>query len=93
MASEVSIFGAEDDRAPTVEELKRELVEALDRQTATAEVLRIISSSPSGVKPVFNAILVRAVSLCNAAFGVIFRFDGELIHVVAHQNSRHVFLA
>ena len=78
--------GAEHDREPTVEELKRELVETLNRQTATVEVLRIISSSPSRIEPVFKAILERAVSFCDAVFGVIYRFDGEQIHVVAHHN-------
>ena len=64
----------------------RELAEALDRQTATAEVLRVISSSPTGIEPVFNAILRRAVSFCGATFGVIYRFDGEQMHVMAHHN-------
>ena len=86
MPSESSMSGAEHDREPTVEELKRELVETLNRQTATAEVLRIISSSPSRIEPVFKAILERAVSFCDAVFGVIYRFDGEQIHVVAHHN-------
>jgi hypothetical protein len=86
MPSEVSISGH--DREPTAEELKRELAEALDRQTATAEVLRVISSSPRRGEPVFSAILERAVSFCNAMFGVIYRFDGEQIHVVAHHGAR-----
>ena len=86
MPSEASMSGAEHDREPTVEELKRELVETLNRQTATVEVLRIISSSPSRIEPVFKAILERAVSFCDAVFGVIYRFDGEQIHVVAHHN-------
>jgi signal transduction histidine kinase len=86
MPSEVSMPGAGHDREPTAEELKRELAEPLDRQTATAEVLRVISSSPRRGEPVFNAILERAVSFCNAMFGVIYRFDGEQIHVVAHHN-------
>src|SRR5262245_52838890 len=64
----------------------RDLTEALDRQTATAEILQVISSSPTQVEPVFNAILRRAISLCDALFGVIYRFDGELIHVEAHHN-------
>jgi signal transduction histidine kinase/CRP-like cAMP-binding protein len=64
----------------------REHAEALNWQTATAEVLQVISSSPTQVEPVFTSILQRAVSLCDALFGVIYRFDGELMHFVAHHN-------
>jgi GAF domain-containing protein len=56
--------------------------EALDRQTATSEILRVISSSPTDVQPVFEAVLASGVRLCGARFGGVFRFDGELIHLV-----------
>ncbi len=62
--------------------LFRETQEALERQTATAEILQVISSSPTDVKPVFDAIAERAAALCNADTAASFRFDGELLHVV-----------
>ncbi|HYU12418.1 MAG TPA: GAF domain-containing protein [Stellaceae bacterium] len=58
--------------------------EALERQTATTEILRIISSSPTDVQPTFDAIAAKATTLCDAASGGVFRFDGSLIHFVAH---------
>ena len=64
----------------------RELTEALEQQTATAEILGVISSSPTDVQPVFDTIVRNAVTLCEALFGAVFRFDGELIHLVAHHN-------
>jgi len=67
------------------EALKRE-AEALDQQTATAEILRVISSSPTDVQPVFRTIAESAVRLSGALFGSVYRFDGGLIHMVAHHN-------
>ncbi len=64
----------------------RELAEALEQQTATAEILRVISGSPTDAQPVFDMIARRAVELCNGEYGAVFRFDGELIHFVAHHN-------
>ena len=63
-----------------VARLTRELNEALERQAATAEILRLISSSPTGVQPVFDAIVRNFVSLCGSVFGSIYTFDGELVH-------------
>src|SRR5262249_30258361 len=60
------------------------LTEALDQQTATSEVLRIISRSQTDVQPVFDAIVQSAIRLCGALYGGVYRFDGELIHAVAH---------
>ena len=62
-----------------VEERTAELRETLDYQTATAEILRVISSSPTDVQPVFDTIAERAARLCDANFGFVFTFDGELI--------------
>src|SRR5262245_16967880 len=59
-----------------------ELVEAQEQRAATAEILRVISRSPSDVQPVFEAVLASGVRLCRASFGGVFRFDGELIHFV-----------
>jgi GAF domain-containing protein len=62
------------------------VTEALEQQTATAEILRVISSSPTDAQPVFDTIVRSAVRLCNGLFSVLFQFDGELIHHVAQHN-------
>jgi signal transduction histidine kinase len=62
------------------------LTESLERQTATSEILRVISSSPTDVQPVFDTIVRNAVRLCGAVQGHVYRFDGELIHLVAQHN-------
>jgi GAF domain-containing protein len=60
--------------------------EALEQQTATAEILRIISSSPTDTQPVFDTIVSSAVRLCDGLFSALYKFDGELIHFVAQHN-------
>ena len=64
-----------------VEDRTRELTQTLDYQTATAEILGVISSSPTNVQPVFDIIAERAARLCEAKFGLVFTFDGEFINV------------
>jgi two-component system NtrC family sensor kinase len=66
--------------------LLNELHESLDRQTAAADVLRIISSSPGDLKPVFATILDNALNLCDAAFGFVATYDGERFHRAAQQD-------
>ena len=66
--------------------LFNETKEALEQQTATAEILKVISGSPTEVQPVFDAIAQSAVRLCSAMFGAVFRYDGELVHFAAHHG-------
>jgi GAF domain-containing protein len=66
--------------------LFNETKEALEQQTATSEILRVISDSPTDVQPVFDAIIKSAVTLCNGVFGSLDRFDGDLIYPVATHN-------
>src|SRR5262249_19474768 len=71
---------------PKVARLTPELSEALYRQAATSEVLRIISSSPTDAQPVFDTIARSAARLCKAQFCYVFRFDGKLIHFAAQHG-------
>ena len=64
-----------------------DLSEALEQQTATADVLHIISSSPGNLEPVFQAILEKAVSICDAKFGTLFHFDCSAFHLAARVNA------
>jgi signal transduction histidine kinase/DNA-binding response OmpR family regulator len=62
---------------------ERELREAREQQAATGEVLRIISSSPGELEPVFEAMLANATRICEAKFGVLFRSEGDALRAVA----------
>src|SRR5215831_213878 len=63
-----------------------ELTTALDKQTATSDILRVISQSPTDVQPVFDAIVQSAVRLCGAIYGNVYKVNDGEIHLVAHHN-------
>ncbi len=69
-----------------LEAKNEDLGESLDQQTATGEILRVISSAQTDVQPVFEAIAANALRLCDATFSTIFRYDGSLIHLEALRN-------
>ena len=63
----------------------------VEQQTATSEVLRVIRASPGELELVFQAMLERAVRLCEAKFGNIYRWDGEALHILASHNTPPAF--
>src|SRR5262245_51963520 len=67
----------------SLDKLKRELTEARDQQRATTEILSVIARSPTDSQPVFDTIATCATRLCKGFYGVVFRFDGEMITVAA----------
>jgi two-component system, NtrC family, sensor kinase len=75
--------------------LEKALADSLEQQTATSEILRTISSSPTDIQPVFEAIARSAMRLCEGSFGVVARYDGELMHfgAFAHVTAKAAELA
>jgi two-component system, NtrC family, sensor kinase len=70
-----------------VQTRNRDLTESLERQTATGEILRVISSSPTDVQPVFDTIVRNARALCDADSAGVLSYDGELLHIEALDNE------
>ena len=72
--------------------LLNELRESLAQQTATADVLRVISSSPGELEPVFEAMLQNAVRICGARFGNLFLYQGEFFRIGATYGAPHAYV-
>jgi two-component system NtrC family sensor kinase len=70
----------------------RELSETLEQQTATSEVLRVISSSPGELEPVFETMLANAVQICGAKFGVTSLREGDAFRVIATHGAPSAFV-
>ena len=71
--------------------LRRELTEAREQQTATSEVLKVISNSPGELRPVFQSMLANAVRICGAKFGVMSLREGDAFRVVADHGTPPAF--
>ena len=78
-------------RTTDLTERTAELTEALEQQTATSEVLEVISGSAGDLQPVFAAMLEKAVRICDAGFGNIYRWDGQDLHHLAAHNTPPAF--
>jgi GAF domain-containing protein len=78
-------------RTTDLTERTADLTEALEQQTATSEVLQVISRSPGDLEPVFASMLENAVRICDATFGNIDRWDGEVLHMLAAHNTPPAF--
>ena len=73
--------------------MEKKLAEALEQQTATSEVLRVISRSPAELEPVFQAMLANAVRICEAKFGTLYLREADAYRPVAMHNAPPAYAA
>ena len=88
-AARVSSSAKKNGESPAQTEAERlalELQEARERQAATAEVLSLISDSPTGIQPVFDRIVKNAARLCQSVLSAVYRRDGDHVHLVAYDQ-------
>src|SRR5262249_44836432 len=79
-------------RTRELAEAREHLSEVLEQQTATSEVLRIISGSPGELEPVFETMLANAARLCEAKFGTLYLCEGDALRIVAAHNVPSAFV-
>jgi signal transduction histidine kinase len=84
----VRLFRELQEKNQALTDAHAQVSEALEQQTATSEVLRVISSSPTDVQPVFDAIVRSASQLCGGEYAIVTRYDGQLLQLAAQHNAR-----
>ena len=82
----INLFEEVRSKTAELEYSNSELREALEQQTATSEILRVIASSPTDIQPVLNTVAETAARLCEAIDVMVLRVDGEILRLVAHHG-------